>query len=250
MSALIFGLAVLVALGLGGGYLRAVPIAERTLLLRRAGAVLAFVVALWLALTNRFFLAVPLAFFGYFVLWRRQDFTIRPERLAGGARVSSVRTAFLQMTLEQATGALSGHVLAGTFTGRDLAGLTRAELAQVWRECRAGEAQSRQLLEAYLDRRWPEWRAEMPRSGAGDGTNGAGGSQQKTGGSSDAARARTPMTRDEALEVLGLASSASLDDIKSAHRSLMKRLHPDQGGSNYLAAKINEAKDILTGKRP
>jgi hypothetical protein len=241
MSALIFGLAFIGALMFGARYYNTIPPAERARMLRRAGAALAFLFALGLAATGRAFLAVPLAFFGGLLLWRRPKFGTATERLTGGPRLSSVRTAFLEMTLDQSTGALSGHVLAGSFTGRDLGGLSRADLAALWRECRAGEPQSRQLLEAYLDRRWPEWRAEMPRSGGAD--NGAS-SNQGNGGS------RAPMTRAEAHEVLGLPPGASIDDIKSAHRNLMKRLHPDQGGSNYLAAKINEAKDILTGKRP
>jgi len=240
MSALIFGLALVGALMFGARYYNSVPPAERARMLRRGGAALAFLIALGLAATGRTFLAVPLAFFGGLLLWRRPRLGTSQGQISGGPRLSSVRTAFLEMTLDQSSGALSGHVLAGTFTGRDLGGLSRTDLAALWRECRAGEPQSRQLLEAYLDRRWPEWRAEMPRSGSAD--NGAS--------SNTSDRIRAPMTRAEAHEVLGLPLGASIDDIKSAHRSLMKRLHPDQGGSNYLAAKINEAKDILTGKRP
>ena len=244
MSALIFGLALVGALLFGARFYKSIPRAERIQMLRRGAATLAFLLALGLAATGKVFLAVPLAFFGLLVLWRQRRPGSVQERLAGTARLSSVRTAFLEMTLDQATGALSGHVLAGSFTGRDLGGLSRTDLAVLWRECWAVETQSRQLLEAYLDRRWPEWRAEMPRSGAGSANNGAG-----AGGQPEGERGRAPMTRQEALDVLGLAPSAELEDIKAAHRNLMKRLHPDQGGSNYLAAKINEAKEVLTGKR-
>ena len=257
MSALIIGLAIIGALYVLLGLYNSMGASERAWAIRRGGAALTLIAALGLALNGNFLLSVPLAFFGYFGLWRSRPFGPTP-RLAGAGRMASVRTAFLEMSLDQASGALSGHVLAGTFTGRDLGSLTRTDLAALWRECRAGEAQSRQLLEAYLDRRWAEWRAEMPRSGSGSGAagNGANGSTRAgsgpgpgAGGQSDPDRPRAPMTKAEAFEVLGLPIGAGIDDIKSAHRNLMKRLHPDQGGSNYLAAKINEAKDILTGKR-
>ena len=245
MTALVFGLAVIGALMFGARYYKSIPLIERALMFRRAGAVAAFLAATGLAIKGWVLLAVPLAFFGYFVLWRGQRPLPLSGQTSGTGRTSSVRTAFLQMTLDQVTGALSGHVLAGSFTGRDLGALSRSDIALLWRECRAGEAQSRQLLEAYLDRRWPEWRAEMPRPGRD-----AGGADSFNGATPPNDRGRAPLTRVEALDVLGLPPGASIDDIKSAHRNLMKRLHPDQGGSNYLAAKINEAKDTLIGKRP
>ncbi len=225
----------------GWRYFRTQSAAKKTELLRRAGGAIALILAVWLLIKGYYLFALPLGFFGYFALWRPMGFGRPSDQQAENVRLASVRTALLEMSLDQATGALAGHVLAGTFTGRELGSLSRTELAQLWRECRAGEAQSRQLLEAYLDRRWPQWHSEMPRGTGSDGTGGNG--QQGP------ATLRAPMTRQEAFEVLGLPANAGLEDIKTAHRNLMKRLHPDQGGSNYLAAKINEAKDVLLGRR-
>lgn len=137
---------------------------------------------------------------------------------------NSVETAFLSMTLHHDSGRMTGSVKAGQFAGRDLATLTLPELLTLLQECQAADADSVALLEAWLDRAHPDWRAEPaadPRSAA--------------------------MTREEALDILGLNEGADEDAIRAAHRRLMKTAHPDQGGSAWLAARINAARDLLLG---
>jgi DnaJ domain len=236
MSSLIIAFGALGALYYGWHRFQSLDPAGRALLLRRALGGAAISAALGLLATGHVLAAIPFGFFGSLALWRPLFPGSGPMSSGPSARLASVRTAFLEMSLDQASGALAGHVLAGTFTGRELGNLSRKELGQLWQECRAGEAQSRQLLEAYLDRVWPSWRSEMPRSGS---SQGAAGPERRNG----------PMTVQEAYDVLGLSPGAGAEDVKTAHRNLMKRLHPDQGGSNYLAAKINEAKEVLLGKR-
>ena len=76
------------------------------------------------------------------------------------------------------------------------------------------------------------------------------GSDGAAGGSDDRGRSGSSgnMSRSEALAVLGLREGCTSDDIREAHRRMMKSAHPDAGGSDYLAAKVNEAKDVLLGK--
>jgi hypothetical protein len=145
---------------------------------------------------------------------------------------SSVRTAALEMLLDHDTGRLEGVVLAGRFEGRALADLDRAELVALHADL-AGDGESLQLLEAYLDGRFPVWRDDVKADA--DGRKGA-------------APASGPMTKEEAYKVLGLEAGASAAEIRQAHRRLMQRLHPDLGGSTFLAARINEAKDVLLSR--
>ncbi len=212
------------------------------MLTRRIGGGALIAGAAYMAATGRILLAVPLGFLGLLLVGRRTPFSPAGSAQKSPGQVSRVRTAFLEMSLDHDSGRMSGHVIAGVFAGRELDSLASANLIVLWRECRAGDPQSRQLLEAYLDRTHPEWRdqlrgSERSRSGE-DRSNGDGAAPPME-------RERGPMSRGEAFEVLGLAPTASPDEIRSAHRNLMKRLHPDQGGSNYLAAKINEAKSVL-----
>jgi hypothetical protein len=90
--------------------------------------------------------------------------------------------------------------------------------------------------------------ASRPGAGGGPGASGPGGSGAAPGSSSSAGGWRRPerMTRQEALQVFGLDESATREDVQREYRRLMRQVHPDLGGSSYLAAKINEAKDVLS----
>lgn len=145
---------------------------------------------------------------------------------------SYVRARYVRMQLDHDTGALSGEVTNGIYAGHSLDALDREELLALRDEV-GGDGESLALVEAYLDRRIPGWRDEAE----GETAAGAGG-----------ATAAGPMTDQQAYEILGLAPGASQAEIRGAHRRLMKKVHPDQGGSTFLAAKINEAKDRLLAK--
>lgn len=153
---------------------------------------------------------------------------MRDEPQATGAR-TIVRTAALEMELDFDTDALEGHVLAGTYEGRPLSTLGFAELEAMLSEF-ARDNDSVRLLETYLDRRFPAWRDRVdPHRDAGLGNAPGTGA----------------MSKEEAYQILGLEPGASAPAIRKAHRRLMQRLHPDLGGTTFLAARINEAKDVL-----
>lgn len=148
------------------------------------------------------------------------------RRSAGNS--SRVVTDHLEVELDHDTGDVTGRVRKGVFAGREISRLKPAELALLWQDCRFTDPQSAQIVEAYLDRTHPSWREDMAR-GEAEMAQGPDGR----------------MTRAEAAEILGVAPDAGEDAIRRAHRDLMLKLHPDRGGSTYLAAKINEAKDVL-----
>jgi len=162
---------------------------------------------------------------------------------------SSVSTRFFDMTLDHDSGAMDGRIKEGPFVGRMLSELDEGERIDLAREVAREDAQSMRILEAYLDRtHGPDWRAAFggddgDRSGSYEG--GFGGSAGRSGGGSGGDSA---MTEDEAWRVLGLSPGAGAQEIKDAHRRLMKVVHPDVGGSDYMASKVNEAKRLLLGK--
>jgi DnaJ domain len=174
--------------------------------------------------------AMSLAALGSWLLWGGGHWGAGVQQTPG--RTSRIATAHLEVELDHDSGEIRGHVLKGSLAGRELEGLTPAETARLWDDCRFVDPQSAQILEAYLDRRHPTWREDFART------------------EGQATPAGTAMTRAQALQVLGLEEGASEADIRHAHRELMMKLHPDRGGSTYLAAKINEAKDVLLGKQP
>jgi hypothetical protein len=142
---------------------------------------------------------------------------------------SGVRTASLEMVLDHDSGHMEGKCLQGRFAGRELSSLSCNDLLQLLDDLHCTDAKGALLMEAYIDRRFQGWRAkhterEKPRNPR-DRHNG--------------------MTLNEAYDVLGLKPGATEIEIRVAHRKLMMKFHPDQGGSSYLAARINEAKEIL-----
>jgi hypothetical protein len=225
---LLFGLAALaVLLWMAQKYLQADPRKLAAMAKPAAGtAVLGF--AGFLALRGQYALAAPLAFVGFGLLgwvpFGPAGFGARTQKSTG--QVSRVRSAFLDMELDHDTGAMRGVIVAGPRQGTQLDALDVDTLVGLIGEI---DEESRALLAAYLDRRDAGWR-EHAQADAAAGRSSA---------------PRGPMTHEEAYQILGLERGASTEDIVGAHRTLMKKLHPDLGGTNYLAARVNEAKDTL-----
>lgn len=168
--------------------------------------------------------------------WRgiAQHFRNAAKTAAGPSpgQSSSVRTEFLEMALDHDTGEMSGMVLGGRHGGRNLSEMTLDDLLDLLAECQS-DPQSVQLLESFIDRaHGDDWRFSDSRTGSrSQGPAGTGGS----------------MSRAQALEILGVAEGASEKEIREAHRRLMLANHPDRGGSTFLAAQINQAKEVLLG---
>lgn len=174
--------------------------------------------------------------------WRRPSpHRARTHPHAGYAgRTTAVRTGWLEVELDHETGAMRGRVLQGRYKGQALERLSQAAAVNFYREAAPADAETARILEAYLDRTYgAAWRA----AAQGAQSNGAGHGN----GRQSRARANGGMSREEAYKILGLNPGASMEDIRTAHHKLMMQNHPDHGGSGYLAAKINEAKDVLLG---
>jgi hypothetical protein len=204
--------------------------------LKATGIVIAVLAVATLAISGRLAaLLMPLAMLMPLLIRVRS--VLDRYRPPSGGQTSTVATPFLRMTLDHDTGSMTGTILRGRFSGMRVEELGSADLLALLRECRAEDEEGARLLEAYLDRIHPDWREELAGGHAGASSGGSGGSSARpTSGD---------MTVEEAYAILGLAPGADPEAIKEAHRRLMVKLHPDHGGSDYLATKINRARDVL-----
>ena len=198
--------------------------------LRLIGGGGALLLAAFLLFRGEIGVAIPigtvgLGLLGWISLWPA---TLGRRSQKSSGQISRVRSAFFEMELDHDSGAMHGRILAGRYEGAALDSLDAASLVGLLTEI---DDDSRQLLMAYLDRREPGWRDHAQQdAAAGNGRRAAPSGK---------------MTEEEAYQVLGLQPGASAEELGRAHRSLMKKLHPDQGGSTYLAARVNQAKDVL-----
>lgn len=231
MPTIVFGILVLVlVLWLLNSYSKADPkmLAKLANTLRPGGGVALLGFAAFLFFRGHIETAIPLGVMGLGLLgwgpFSSADLFRRTSKTAG--QTSRVRAPFIEMELDHDSGAMRGTVLSGSHAGGALDALDLATLLGLFAEI---DAESGALLAAYLDRREPRWREHA------QGDASAGQRPARSG----------KMTEEEAYQILGVPAGASAEDIGRAHRSLMKKLHPDQGGSTYLAAQINEAKEVL-----
>ena len=152
--------------------------------------------------------------------WRR----IRTAAGPSAGNVSEVETRFLKMRLDHDTGDVSGEVIAGPYAGRPLEDLSKAEALDLLALCTREDDQSVRLIQAWMARARPEW-----AQAGGEGRSAS----------------RGPMGVEEARDVLGVGPRATPEEIKAAHRRMMRQAHPDAGGSDWMAARVNEAKEVL-----
>ena len=199
-----------------------------------AGGLLGGAVAIWLVVTGRVGQALMLgsAMAPLFVRWKALWTRMTNAQGPSPGNRSEVDSAWFRMSLDHDTGFMDGMVLQGRHRGRKLSDLSLDDLLGMLPDTRVEDPESAALLEAYLDRTQPGWR---------DG-EAAGSAEETPRGAPSAA-----MTRDEAYRILGVEPGTSEDQIRESYKRLMKKVHPDQGGSSYLAAKINQAKDMLLG---
>ncbi len=229
MPYLLLGLAIVVGLALIiWGVSGADPRIVRRIF-KWSAIVIGGVLLVYLGVTGRLMTAgwIAGAMLPLLLRWRALRNMAKGFRGPSPGQTSDIETRYLRMQLDHDTGELRGTVLEGQFQGRLLQELGLAQQIELLQECRVNDEQSAQILETYLDRiHGAAWR-----------------------GGEDGARAQSGagMTRDEAYEILGVTKGAKPDEIRDAHRRLMLKNHPDQGGSTYLAAKINQAKELLLG---
>ena len=238
MAYFLAGCALLVLLLLAGRLLSSADPRRLAGAVRKTAGVAALAAAGFLILRGALPLAIPLAVFGLSLLGRGGLGLGGPFGSAHKTpgQKSHVRTDRLEMELDHDSGHMEGQCLSGRFAGRKLSTLSDREAMELLDELHQDGAPEAGLMEAYLDWRLPGWRDQ----GSGQAEQARPGPRRARG---------SHMSAEEAYAVLGVGPDASEEDVRQAHRRLMMKMHPDQGGSTYLAARINEAKEVLLGRR-
>ena len=243
------GCAVLLLLLIGGRFLVRADPRKLATIVRKSGGVAALAGAAFLLMRGALPIAIPLAVFGLALVGGRSvlSFSGRPFGSAqkSPGQKSQVRTDRLEMELDHDSGHMDGKCLSGRFAGWTLSSLSDREAMQLLTELHNAGAREAALMEAYLDWRLPNWRDQA----SADDWQPRGFAEEKKSETPRGRSRANRMSAEEAYAVLGVEKTASEEEIKQAHRRLMMKLHPDQGGSTYLAARINEAKEVLLGQR-
>lgn len=233
MTAFLFGLMALLALIAAARlFLRADP-RRMAGALRFAGVLAGLIAGVALTLAGKAIIGIPLIVLCLPFLRRRTlgEGAPRSGRQKAQASYSgSASSGYLDLERDERTGVVSARVRAGRFAGMTLDALRREELFALAQELQANDPRALRLVEPYLDRRAPGWREHLQGNGHARRRDPAG---------------KGAMTEQEAYQILGLDARAGPDEIRRAHRALMKKVHPDQGGSNHLASRVNQAKDLL-----
>lgn len=202
------------------------PAQKSAAILVSSGPIFLIAVGSLLTVFRRGMIGVPMIVLG--LSWWRRTRSARPVP-SSGERKSTVRSADLEMELDHDTGEMDGRVLTGHMAGVRLSSLSEEEVLSLYREI-SSDADSDALLISYLDRYHPDWRERVDPDSF-SGKDGASGFEK--------------MTKQQAYQILGLEPGASQQEIHQAWRQLIKGVHPDGGGSPFLTAKINAARDVL-----
>ncbi|MEH6825940.1 MAG: DnaJ domain-containing protein [Motiliproteus sp.] len=245
MSILIFALTLWVLVVGVRWFLQRAPQRGKRFLLQLLLVTLALL-GLWLALTGRLhwlvalfstllpfarrLLPLILPLLRWLSNQQKQQQPHRPGQQTAGQQ-SQITTRWLVMSLDHDSGDISGNIIDGPFAGRHLEALTDSELAQLYQQAIRQDPEGLKLLDAYIERHRPDIQAC--------------GSEQTD--SPHTAPDSADISMDEAYGILGLEPGASKEAIIQAHKRMMQKVHPDRGGSNYLAVKINQAKQRLLG---
>jgi hypothetical protein len=249
------GIVVLIAVVIIGyialGYIRQLKRAQIKKVGAKAGALGFIAILLSLTITGKLYILAALGtglvlfakrlfpFLRYFPFLKGLYQKAKVKQSSGSPQHSTIETSLLKMTLDHESGDVDGELLATDNKGKYLSELSLSELVSLYRLADKQYPDSIEVLAAYLDRKYgSDWHQTA------DAGNYSGDSEQNSRG-----RDSAEMTAIEAYAVLGLNDKATDEEVIAAHRKLMLKLHPDRGGSNYLAAKINQAKNFLVGSK-